>query len=210
MGKALELIGQRFGRLVVETQSNVRTLNGNIRWNCICDCGNKTTVTGAHLVSKNIQSCGCLHKETVGAMSVNVNTTHGMSYSSEYRTWRAMINRCTNSNDQAYDDYGGRGITICDRWLNSFEAFYEDMGLRPSSDHTLDRREVNGNYDKSNCRWATPTEQANNKRNNVFYTHSGVTKTISEWSREYRIDYGKLYKRLIRDKWDFDRAVSIP
>jgi hypothetical protein len=121
-----------------------------------------------------------------------------------------MINRCTNVNNEAYNDYGGRGITVCDRWLNSFEAFYEDMGPRPSPNHSIDREENDLGYYKDNCRWATRVEQNNNRRDNVYYEHNGITKTISEWASEYGIEYRKLYRRLIRDKWDFERAINTP
>jgi hypothetical protein len=132
-----------------------------------------------------------------------------MHNTSEYKSWAAMIQRCTNTNNDRYIRYGGRGITVCDRWLNSFEAFYEDMGSKPGPDYSIERRENNGNYEKNNCYWATKEEQANNKRNNVFYEYNGISKTISEWSREYNVEYGKLYSRLIRHGWNFERAVNI-
>lgn len=251
MIKALELTGQKFSKLTVENQSSIKSLSGHIRWNCICDCGNRTTVIGSDLINGKIKSCGCYNKEK--------DKTHGMSNTPEYDAWRSIIRRCIDPDTTNYDNYGGRGITVCDRWLNSFEAFYEDMGSRPSSDHSIDRRENDLGYYKENCRWATRQEQANNRRTNIFYsykdsrltiaelsrlpeakankinvgtlynrivkngysveealnkpvslvyTHNGVTKTIMEWAREYGIEYRKLYDRLIRMKWDFERAVN--
>jgi hypothetical protein len=204
----LKLTGQKFGRLTIVSKNAIRLRNGKTRWNCLCDCGNITVVIGSGLINEHTVSCGCLRKEIV-SQTGKANSTHGMYGKPEYHSWRSMIKRCTNHRSTNYSDYGGRGITVCDRWLNSFEAFYEDMGHKPSPDHSIERRENNGNYEKNNCYWATKEEQANNKRNNVFYEYNGISKTISEWSREYNVEYGKLYSRLIRHGWNFERAVNI-
>jgi hypothetical protein len=201
-----DLTKQIFNRLQVVSLNPQRSLSGQARWDCVCDCGNKITVVGNSLVTNNTTSCGCYRKERTRETSV----IHGMHGTLEYRSWQSMINRCTNVNNEAYNDYGGRGITVCDRWLNSFEAFYEDMGPRPSPNHSIDREENDLGYYKDNCRWATRVEQNNNRRDNVYYEHNGITKTISEWASEYGIEYRKLYRRLIRDKWDFERAINTP
>jgi hypothetical protein len=200
--KVSELIGQKFGRLTVESLNPVRSLSGNTRWNCICDCGNKTTIRKDSLTGGLSNSCGCYQKERV--------TTHGMTGIPEYHVWEGMIQRCLNSDSTSYNNYGARGVTVCDRWLNSFEAFYEDMGPRPSLSYTLDRKENNLGYYKENCKWSTWEEQHNNRRNNVLHTHNGITKTIAEWAREYGVKYDKFYHRLVSLKWSFEKAANTP
>lgn len=120
-----------------------------------------------------------------------------------------MKNRCTNPEVQSYPDYGGRGIKICDRWLNSFENFYEDMGERPSNQHSIDRIDNNGDYEPSNCRWATRTEQNNNKRNIVRLTFNGKEQTLLEWSKELNISLTVLRDRVCR-KWTVKQILSTP
>ncbi|HDX9500141.1 TPA: AP2 domain-containing protein, partial [Bacillus thuringiensis] len=120
-------------------------------WNCLCDCGNERVVDGYSLSKGSSKSCGCN------------NIKHGMKHTPEYNIWGLMKSRCSNLNDSGWENYGARGITVCERWLD-FSNFIEDMGERPSPEHSLDRIDVNGNYCKANCRWATHLEQAHNKR----------------------------------------------
>jgi hypothetical protein len=132
-----------------------------VHWLCSCDCGNEREVWDFSLLRGQSQSCGCLH----GLIQMARQTTHGLSDSREHRIWRAMKQRCTNSRSSNYSYYGGRGITICSRWLNSFENFYADMGPCPKG-LTLERKNVNGNYTPRNCYWATRLQQALNRRPN--------------------------------------------
>lgn len=180
-------IGDRFGRLtVIERAENLSTC---IRWLCRCDCGKETTVHASSLARGNSRSCGCLQLETV--------TSHGESKGPEYAAWNNMRGRCLNSLNTQYGNYGGRGITICEAWLK-FEAFIADMGKRPSRAHSLERRDVNGNYEPGNCHWATRDEQVNNKRTNVRVLHNGRSLTLAELSKESGIDYFRLRSRLKR------------
>lgn len=156
LGRGQDLSGLRFNKLTV-TEPVGRTSNGTIRWSCVCDCGNTTTVSSASLRNNGVKSCGCLRIE----FATN-DRTHGMTKTPTYYSWKSMWARCTNPKSPDYKYYGGRGIGVCARW-KSFEAFFEDMGVRPS-DRTLDRERVNEDYGPDNCRWATAKEQANNRR----------------------------------------------
>lgn len=129
-------------------------------WKCQCDCGSVSNVKSANLRSGQSKSCGCLRKEN----GIKANTKHGMSNSPEIHIWHKMIKRCTNPKDPAYKNYGGRGITVCDRWLGSFEAFYEDMGPRPHKDLTIERVDNDKGYCPENCKWETRKENNRNVR----------------------------------------------
>lgn len=179
MPKFFDLTGQRFYRLTVVSRHPDNTLNGIPRWNCLCDCGKGTVVQGGHLKNGHTRSCGCLR--------VDVTSSHQMSRTPEHIAWSNIKQRCLNPNDSGHDNYGGRGITMCDRWRDSFENFYADMGPRPSDTHSIERRDVNGNYDPENCYWATAIEQANNKRNNVYHEFEGVRYTETELCRKLNI-----------------------
>ena len=134
--------------------------------------------------------------------------THGMSFSTEYNIWRGMLDRCYNEKNSAYRRYGGRGITMCDEWKDSFEAFYLDMGKRPSDYHTIDRERNDEGYSKDNCRWATYREQANNRNNNVPYEHNSKKQTLPEWCREFGLDI-VVVKNRIKIGWSFEEAIEL-
>lgn len=153
--RGINLEGKRFGRFTVVSLSG-RSNQGQFKWLCRCDCGKEKRINGYDLTHGHSTSCGCYRDE--------INSTHGKCYSSEYASWCNMIARCTNPKIINYHHYGGRGITVCDRWRKSFELFYLDMGKRPSLDYSLERLDVNGNYEPSNCVWATQSQQMRNVR----------------------------------------------
>lgn len=163
MAKALDLVGHKYNRLTVVSPA---AKQGKIYyWNCLCDCGKTTIVCTSNVRHGQVKSCGCLNKELHDAR----NITHGKTNTPEYIIWSAMKQRCLYEKGHKWVNYGGRGITICERWL-CFSNFYEDMGPRPSNKHSLDRINNDGNYEPSNCRWATNTEQCNNRAPKGTYT----------------------------------------
>jgi hypothetical protein len=160
--KVIDMTGKKFGRLLVLERHGTDSDN-KATWVCQCECGNQIITQGKSLRKGFTVSCGCFRVDLVAAK----NTTHGKYGTPENRAWNSMKRRCYNSHSKDYENYGGRGITVCERWINSFENFLSDMGLRPSSQHSIDRKNVNGNYEPSNCKWATPIEQRHNRRDSV-------------------------------------------
>lgn len=157
MSSFVDISGRRFGRLVAISRAENK---GKItRWLCICDCGSSKTVRAPNLYSGNTKSCGCIHKEMLTA----TKTTHGLTGKPEYKAWVDMVARCTQPHKINYPNWGGRGIKVCSRWMDA-RNFYEDMGDKPHPNLTLERRDNEGNYEPSNCYWATWEEQQNNKR----------------------------------------------
>lgn len=191
--------GQRMGRLRFISRAG-SDIHSKAIWNAICDCGKAVVV----VFTPHTRSCGCLKNDVSGARL----RTHGMSHkSSEYTIWARMRERCMVKSDAGYANYGGRGIRICARW-NEFPLFLADMGPRPSPNHSIDRIDVNGNYEPSNCRWASRQEQARNTRANRLLTHNGKTMCVAAWADEVGIPAHVLSLRLNAYGWSVDRALT--
>jgi len=189
-----DLTGMIFDRLTVVGFYDVNE-KGLWRWLCKCSCGKLTVKVGASIQRSKNRSCGCLGRE----LFIKAKTVHGRCRTPEHYIWGGVIARCLDVNNKAYPHYGGRGIKMCDRWRNSFVAFFEDMGPRPSPGHSLDRYpDNNGNYEPGNCRWATLSEQNRNKRTNRLLTFDGITKTITEWSEITGLPFNTINNRIIR------------
>lgn len=202
MGYKIDLTGKRYGRLVVLGYSHTEPKSRKSFWKCKCDCGTVKTVCASNLRSGNTSSCGCgegENRERLMQAFYDEHYKHGEAYSRLHRIWAHMKERCENPNCRDYPLYGGRGIKVCDEWVGErgFEAFNAwalDNGYGDAL--SIDRVDTNGNYEPANCRWATDTMQANNRRANRRITMRGETKTIAEWCRQYGKNYGTVYTRL--------------
>lgn len=189
-----DLTACRFGRLIVLSLSPIRGENYKTRWNCLCDCGNTLTISGRSLLSENTKSCGCYKRDAISES----RSTHKMCKTPEYKTWCLLKSRCLNKRNPKYPIYGGRGINVCDRWINSFQNFLDDVGTKPTPGHSIDRIYVNGHYEPSNVKWSTRKEQQNNKRNNRLLTYDGRTLTVAQWADLLMISQQKIINRLYK------------
>lgn len=193
MGKLKDLTGQRFGNLVVVELVSKPPMK-NAMWKCKCDCGNNNVVVyGQSLTRGKTKSCGCMKGEYVSKNK----TKHGKRYTRIYSIWSGMKSRCFLETDLDFLNYGGRGITVCDEWKDNFELFYNwAINNGYEENLTIDRINVNSNYEPNNCRWITSAEQNRNRRNNVYLTYDGVTMTCAEWSRKLGLNVGTVNNRL--------------
>jgi len=196
----IDLTGQKFGKLTAIKPVGTNK-SGNTLWKCKCDCGNSSVVINSNLTRGNSKSCGCTNSERL----IKRNTKHNLCYTPIYNVWSSMKERCRNKNCKEYVHYGGRGIKICDEWMD-FNNFYNGMIGTYKKGLSLDRINVNGNYEPSNCRWVTQLRQCNNKRNNLYLTIDGVTATLADICRSYNVGYQKVWKRLKRG-WPIEEAV---
>lgn len=200
----IDMVGKRFGRLVGVRLARISD-SGDARWIFQCDCGREHEADGTHVRRGNTKSCGCLNKETYASRA----TTHGMSHTTEFRCWSSFINRCYNSHNNAFKNYGGRGITVCAEWRNSFEQFYADMGPRPAPHLTIERKNNNLGYSKENCVWGTNTDQSRNRRSVVLTLDlarevrmvkvSG--ENISKWARDHGIKPAAAHRAASGRSW---------
>lgn len=201
-----DLTNKRFGRLVALYYS------GESKWYCKCDCGAEVDVLSQSLISGTTKSCGCFSRDTARKLKL----THGMTKTRFYSIWCNMRKRCNDPHIVAYTNYGARGITVCDSWKNSFENFRDDM-YKSYQEHvdkfgekntSIDRIDVDGDYCKENCRWATAKEQAVNRSNNHLITFDGKTLTIAQWATVTHINPKKLWGRIVKLKWPVERALT--
>lgn len=197
-----DLTGQRFGRLTIIGPGE-RSSQDRFRWGCLCDCGSKVNVHGRYLKTGKTTSCGCFRVDHCRSISIE----HGQSRTTEHVIWMDMVARCSRPSHQAYRHYGGRGISVCQRWADSFESFFADMGPRPEG-LTIDRKDNNGNYELGNCRWATMKQQNRNRRNNRIVSINGEDMPLVDAAEKFGIPYRKAHARLYRG-WTIEQALEI-
>lgn len=209
MGKHVrDITGQRFGNLVVQEYVGLR--KGKAYWRCMCDCGNITYTMTSNLTSYASISCGCVQRKKAYEICMKRNVTHGYSKKERlYFIWKGMRERCFNSHNKEYKNYGGRGITICDEW-NDYLAF-RDWSLSHGYDNKLsiDRINNDGNYCPENCRWATREIQCGNTRRNIFLTYNGETHSPKEWAKKLGIPQHVIYERRFLG-WPEEKIISEP
>lgn len=197
----IDRAGHRYERLVALERLPAKSkTDTNARWFCRCDCGRSTVAYGQDLDRCKVKSCGCLNAERI--------MQHGMSDTPVYAVWQAMLQRCENPKAQGYENYGGRGISVCEKW-HTFEGFFKEM-RNPAPGYSLDRIDNDGNYCKENCRWALTKQQANNKRKNRRIEFNGETKTLAEWADHVGIGWFTLRSRLDVYGWSVEKTLTTP
>jgi hypothetical protein len=205
----IDRTGHRVGRLAVLSRADDQVTAGDkryVRWLCRCDCGAEVKVMSGHLNEANTTSCGCALRDIL----IDRNAKHGGTGTPEHEVWRGIKERCSDQKSAAFKDYGGRGITLCERWQD-FQLFLADMGPRPSADHSIDREDVNGHYEPGNCRWATPTEQSRNRRNNIVVKINGQSMPLSQAVETLggdKLAYKNVHKRMKYRGMTFDDAMT--
>lgn len=201
-----DITGEKFNKLTVVCFShNLKNSSNNrkVFWLCKCECYNFHLVNTNNLISNKSKSCGCLRNQKL----VDRSRKHGRSKTPEYETWMSLKRRCYNKNFERYQDYGGRGIVMSDDWKDSFESFLVDMGRRPSSEHSIDRLDVDGDYCFENCSWKTNKEQCNNKRNNRVLEYNGESLTVTQWAEKLGLSLRTILSR-IRYNWSVERILT--
>jgi len=200
--KLRNLTGKKFGMLRVIKYLQADR-NGNRVWLCECDCGKSREVTSFKLTNGEVGSCGCFRKPKA------VKRVESVSITNFYSTWKSMIYRCENPKEPAYKDYGGRGISVCEEWhnLNKFKDWFLNSGFQVGL--SIDRINNNGNYEPSNCRWATDEEQANNTRANVYYEFDGEKMTIAQICKVVNLGYSRLHALIHYGKFSVEEAIKI-
>lgn len=203
-----DLVGRRYGMLVVEAFAGRAEGRGEAYWRCKCDCGAKATPAGNSLKTGASKSCGCGIRRGL----LKANTTHGKTRTPEYRVWSGMLTRCYNKKEKAYQHYGARGITVCARWQgkNGFVNFIADMGQRPSGEHWIEREKNDVGYRPDNCVWATRAIQVANKRNTIRVQLGGRTTSLKAACRELGLNYYSIRSRMQRKGMTFRQAISAP
>jgi len=199
----MDLSGKQFDRWSVLHFHDRSGVDRKPRWWCRCQCGSERAVFQGSLVLHTSRSCGCLRREVSGSRT----RTHGRSGTKIYMVWSDMLKRCNNPGHPSYKHYGGRGISVCERWRD-IENFVSDMG-DPEEKRELDRIDNDGPYSPDNCRWATRSEQANNSRRNKWVSYQGETLTVTQWAERLNIEFHVLRWRL-KHNWPIERALTEP
>lgn len=202
--RAIDMTGKTFGSLVAIACAGIGS-DGKYQWRFACECGKEFTACGSKVRRGEVITCPECSMERVRLSHIK----HGRARTPEHRAWSHIKSRCFNQKVPEYKHYGGRGITMCQRWIDSFENFLADMGSKPSKLHSIDRIDNNGNYEPSNCRWASFNEQANNKRSNRLVIINSKSKTMSEWATENGLNREIVHKRLRRG-WSGESLIASP
>lgn len=204
-----DIIGMKFGRLTVIKLNHIKQLKRKFYYYlCKCDCGNECIVLKSSLLNGLTRSCGCYNTE-IRKQQCKRRVKHNLTNTRLHSIWEKMHGRCFCITSPDYKNYGGRGITVCEEWKNDFKAFYDWAMANGYEEHlTIDRIDVNGNYEPNNCRWSTQKEQQRNRRNNKLITYNNETKCLFEWAEFYNISPKLLSQRLIRDKMTFEQAIK--
>lgn len=208
----VDLTGKQFGRLRVLRRGPAHRTSGGhaaVVWACRCDCGAEHLVKAGNLRTGSVQSCGCMRDELLAQRSRTHGHTISGRSSAEFRAWSGMKRRCLRPQSKDWPNYGGRGIKVCDRWVDSFAAFLADMGSRPSPSHSIERLDVNGNYEPGNCVWATAKEQQRNRRDNVRLHAFGDERCVAEWAEKAAPADATIRGRL-KLGWEPENAISKP
>lgn len=193
------LIGVKINMLTLlsfRVEYNASQKKNYIWVTCVCDCGVTKELNAYNYITNKVISCGCHRSKTSSQRILERCITHNKTHSLEYKSYHSMIQRCYNPKCASFPNYGARGIIVCDRWLKSFENFFDDMGERPSKEYSLDRINVEDNYTPENCKWSNFYEQANNRRNTVFITYNSQTKALGHWAKEFNISLDLIRYRL--------------
>lgn len=204
--RELDIVGKKYNMLTVLERVG-QTEEKRYLFRCKCDCGREKVIEGREIKRGRAKSCGNHHVEKI----IEANTTHGLSKDRLYNIHSSMKERCFNSNNKNFHGYGGRGITICDEWVgeNGFLNFYNwSLKNGYKENLSIDRIDVNGNYQPSNCRWATNKMQQLNKRNTVMHTYNGASKPLVTWCEELELNYDSVWKRLYKYDYDFEKAIT--
>ncbi len=208
--RLVDLTGKTFGKITALSFHSRAEKTGHAIWLVKCSCGKEFTVKQNNLSTGHTKSCGCLKMEKATGNKHSFKHGHGAgARSSEFNIWVGMKQRCHNPKATGYIQYGGRGIQVCDRWLNSFENFLADMGLKPSSNHTIERTDTDGDYCPENCIWLKAFDQQSNRRNNVKIEHNGEILTATEWERKMGVTPGRIHSR-IWNGWSPVDAITTP
>ena len=186
-----------------------RNKRGNLLWEYRCDCGEIVVKVRVIVNSGHTRSCGCLQREKASKTG-KANKTHGGTHTREYEIWHSIQLRCHNPNSPGYADYGAKGISVCEKWRESFQCFLSDMGLKPTSNHQIDRINGKGNYEPGNCRWVTVKEQQRNRKSNVIIEYNGEKKCIAEWAELYGMTTLQVWARIRKRGWLIHDALTVP